>query len=40
MLMEFYIASEEHSGLLTVKEVQDWAIEQAFDKNKVKQLNQ
>ena len=38
-LLEFYIVSEEHCGLLTIKEVQDWAIEHGFDKNKVKQLN-
>jgi len=39
-LLEFYIVSEEHSGLLTIKEVQDWALENGFDKNKVKQVNQ
>lgn len=38
-LLEFYIVGEEHCGLLTIKEVQDWAIEHGFDKNKVKQLN-
>ena len=38
--MEFYIVSEEHSGLLTMREIQDWAQENNLDKNKVKQLNQ
>ena len=39
-LMEFYLVNEETSGLLTLREVQEWATEQGFDKNKVKQLNQ
>ena len=39
-LLEYYIASEQHSGLLTMREIQDWATEQNYDKNKVKQVNQ
>ena len=35
-LLEFYLVGEEYGGLLTIKEVQDWAQEQGFDKNKVK----
>ena len=39
MLLEFYIVSEEHSGILTAKELQEWATEYALDKNKVKHIN-
>ena len=40
MLLEFYLVSEEHSGILTVKELQEWAQENGVDKNKVKHINQ
>ena len=35
-LMELYLASGENGGLFTLKELQDWANELGYDKNKVK----
>ena len=37
-LMEYYLTSE-FGGLLTPKDLQDWATAHGYDKNKVKQLN-
>ena len=38
-IMELYLASEQHGGLFTVRDLQDWATDNNYDKNKVKQLN-
>ena len=42
-LMEFYLLSgdsQQLGGLLTVRDLQEWALDQGLDKNKVKQINQ